>query len=120
MGDIPSTILEFGEQKGEEVFKWWKESFQDDFYVQIQNHEVEEEEHLNDVLLEFAEKYETKILAQNETFYTEKSDAHIQDILYCIKDGEKLSSPVGKGFGKGCGLPRAPFGGDRRLIVTTS
>ncbi|MCQ4034698.1 DNA polymerase III subunit alpha [Kaistella montana] len=104
-GDIPSTILEFGEQKGEDVFKWWKDTFDDDFYVQLQNHEVEEEEHLNEVLLEFAEKYEVKILAQNETFYTEKSDANIQDILYCIKDGEKLSSPVGKGFGKRRGLP---------------
>ncbi len=104
-GDIPNTILEFGEQKGEELFKWWKDTFGDDFYVQIQNHGVDEEEHLNDVLLEFADKYEVKILAQNETFYTEKSDANIQDILYCIKDGEKLSTPVGKGFGKRRGLP---------------
>jgi DNA polymerase III, alpha subunit (EC 2.7.7.7) len=30
-GDVPNTILEFGEQKGEEVFKWWKETFGDDF-----------------------------------------------------------------------------------------
>lgn len=108
-GDVPNTILEFGEQKGEEVFKWWKETFGDDFYVQLQNHEVEEEEHLNDVLLEFADKYNVKILAQNETFYTEKTDANIQDILYCIKDGEKLSSPVGKGFGKRRGLPSNEF-----------
>ena len=108
-GDIPSMILEFGEQKGEEIFKWWKDTFGDDFYVQLQNHQVEEEEHLNEVLLEFAEKYEVKILAQNETFYTEKSDANIQDILYCIKDGEKLSSPVGKGFGKRRGLPNSEY-----------
>lgn len=108
-GDIPNTILEFGEQKGEEVFKWWKDTFQEDFYVQLQNHEVDEEEHLNDVLLQFAEKYEVKFLAQNETFYTDKSEAHIQDILYCIKDGEKLSSPVGKGFGKRRGLPSHEF-----------
>ncbi|WP_027377324.1 DNA polymerase III subunit alpha [Kaistella palustris] len=108
-GDIPNTILEFGEQKGEEVFKWWKETFGDDFYVQLQNHEVEEEEHLNDVLLQFAEKYGVKFIAQNETFYTEKEDAHIQDILYCIKDGEKLSSAVGKGFGKRRGLPSHEF-----------
>ncbi len=108
-GDVPNTILEFGEQKGEEVFRWWKDTFGEDFYVQIQNHEVEEEEHLNEVLLEFAEKYNVKILAQNETFYTEKSDAHIQDILYCIKDGEKLSSPVGKGFGKRRGLSSNEF-----------
>ncbi|TXF77635.1 DNA polymerase III subunit alpha [Chryseobacterium sp.] len=108
-GDIPNTVLEFGEQKGEEVFRWWSETFADDFYVQIQNHAVDEEEHLNQVLLEFAEKYDVKILAQNETFYTEKSDANIQDILYCIKDGEKLSSPVGKGFGKRRGLPSNEF-----------
>ncbi|SFI65609.1 DNA polymerase III, alpha subunit [Kaistella treverensis] len=108
-GDIPNTIMEFGEQKGEELFKWWKETFKDDFYVQLQNHELEEEEYLNDVLLRFAEKYEVKFLAQNETFYTEKSEAHIQDILYCIKDGEKLSSPVGKGFGKRRGLPSQEF-----------
>lgn len=108
-GDIPSTILEFGEQKGEELFKWWKDTFGEDFYVQIQNHNVDEEEHLNEVLLEFADKYEVKILAQNETYYTEKSDANIQDILFCIKDGEKLSSPVGKGFGKRRGLPTQEF-----------
>ena len=109
MGDIPNAILEFGEQKGEDVFQWWKNTFGEDFYVQLQNHEIEEEHYLNDVLLSFAEKYEVKILAQNETFYTEKSEAHIQDILYCIKDGEKLSSPVGKGFGKRRGLPSHEF-----------
>lgn len=108
-GDIPNTILEFGEQKGEELFKWWKDTFREDFYVQIQNHEVVEEEYVNDVLLGFAEKYDVKILAQNETFYTDKSDANIQDILYCIKDGEKLSTPVGKGFGKRRGLPSNEF-----------
>ncbi len=108
-GDIPNTILEFGEQKGEELFKWWKDTFNDDFYVQIQNHELTDEEHVNEVLLQFADKYNVKVLAQNETFYTEKSDANVQDILYCIKDGEKLSSPVGKGFGKRRGLPSQEY-----------
>ncbi|HBR12113.1 MAG TPA: DNA polymerase III subunit alpha [Chryseobacterium sp.] len=103
-GDIPSTILNIGEQKGEELFQWWKNEFGEDFYVQIQNHKLPEEEHLNEVLLQFADKYNVKILAQNETYYTNKSDANIQDILGCIKDGEKLSTPIGKGFGKRKGL----------------
>ena len=108
-GDIPNTILEFGETKGEEIFKWWAETFREDFYVQIQNHNVYEEEYLNDTLLRFADKHSVKILAQNETYYTSKEDAHIQDILFCIKDGEKLSSPVGKGFGKRKGLPSREY-----------
>jgi DNA polymerase-3 subunit alpha len=108
-GDIPNTILSLGEQKGEELFKWWKNTFGEDFYVQIQNHEAEEEAHLNEVLLEFADKYNVKILAQNETFYTDKSDADIQDILFCIKAGEKMSSSVGVGFGKRPKLPTQEF-----------
>ena len=108
-GDIPDAILNFGEQKGEELFKWWKEEFGADFYVQIQNHGLYEEEHVNQTLLQFAEKYDVKILAQNETFYTEKSDADIQDIVSCIKDGEKLSTPIGRGFGKRRGLTSQEF-----------
>jgi len=103
-GDIPDAILNTGEQKGEELFKWWKDTFEDDFYVQIQNHNLPEEEHLNGVLLYFADKYNVKMLAQNETFYTNKDDSNIQDIVSCIKDGEKLTTPVGKGFGKRRGL----------------
>jgi len=108
-GDIPDAILNTGEQKGEELFRWWKDTFQDDFYVQLQNHKLPEEEHLNDVLLHFADKYNVKILAQNETFYTDKDDSNIQDIVSCIKDGEKLSTPVGKGFGKRRGLATGEY-----------
>lgn len=108
-GDIPNTILEMGSQKGEELFLWWKEAFGEDFYVQIQNHGVVEEDHVNEVLLELADEHDVKILAQNETYYSAKDDAAIQDILFCIKDGEKLSSPVGKGFGKRRGLPSRDF-----------
>ena len=77
--------------------------------MQIQNHGLYEEEHVNQTLLQFAEKYDVKILAQNETFYTEKSDADIQDIVSCIKDGEKLSTPIGRGFGKRRGLASQEF-----------
>ncbi|MFC6268774.1 DNA polymerase III subunit alpha [Frigoriflavimonas asaccharolytica] len=108
-GDIPSTILEFGEQKGEEVFLWWKKTFGEDFYVQIQNHNVEEEVYINEVLTGLAEQHEVKILAQNETYYSEKEDAPIQDILVCIKEGEKLSTPIGRGFNKRSGLTTSEY-----------
>lgn len=108
-GDIPDAILNFGEQKGEELFKWWKNEFGEDFYVQLQNHNLPEEDYLNQILLQFADEHQVKILAQNETFYTEKADCKIQDILYCIKDGEKLSTEVGRGFGKRRGLSGTEF-----------
>ena len=56
--------------------------------MQIQNHDIEEEEHLNEVLLELADKHDVKILAQMKLLH-QKEDAKIQDIITCIKDGEK-------------------------------
>ncbi len=108
-GDIPEAILNSGEQKGEERFKWWKDTFGEDFYVQLQNHNLPEEEHLNEILLFLADKYNVKIIAQNETYYTNKTDSNIQDIVSCIKDGEKLTTPVGKGFGKRRGLATSEY-----------
>ena len=32
-------------------------------------------------------------------FTPKKEDAKIQDIITCIKDGERVSTPIGKGFG---------------------
>ncbi len=102
--EIPSTILNYGEEKAEEAFVWWKNTFKDDFYVELQNHGLEEEEHVNEVLQNFAKKYNVKVLVQNEPFYLEKDEADSQDILICIKDGEKKSVPVGRGFGYRFGL----------------
>ena len=108
-GDIPQTILELGNQKGEELTLWWKETFGEDFYLQIQSHGVQEENHVNSVLVEFSEKHSIPLLAQNETYYSEASDAKIQEILSCIKDGEKLSTEVGRGFGKRKALPSKEY-----------
>jgi len=107
--DISKAILELGESRGEKVFKWWHSEFGEDFYVQIQNHNIEEESYVNEVLIKFANKYNVKVLPQNETFYTRKSDSKIHEIILCIKDGEKLTTPVGKGFGKREGLSSDEF-----------
>lgn len=102
--DICHAILNFGEQYAEDIFQWWHQEFGDDFYVQIQNHGLNEELHVNSILIKWAEKYGVKTLAQNETYYTQQPDAYVQDILVCIKDGESKSTPIGRGYGKRFGL----------------
>ena len=39
----------------------------------------------------------------------EKSEANAHDILLCIKEGEKLSTPIGKGRGFRYGLPNQEY-----------
>lgn len=98
-GEIPFLILNVGETQAEEAFIWWKEQFGEDFYVELNRHGIPEEEKVNEVLLEFAKKYQVKYFAANNTYYNDKADAKAHDILLCVKDGELVEKPkkyVGK------------------------
>lgn len=103
-GEIPHLILNVGETQAEEALQWWKEVFGDDFYLELNRHDLEEENHLNEVLVEFAKKHKIKVVAANELFYVEKEDAKAHDVLICIKENEKQSTPIGRGRGFRPGL----------------
>ncbi|MCB9359782.1 MAG: DNA polymerase III subunit alpha [Flavobacteriales bacterium] len=90
-GEIPNKILFEGKMQAEEAFVWWKENFGNDFYVEINRHGVPEQDAVNEVLIEFARKYDVKIIAANNTYYINKTDAISHDVLLCIRDGKPLS-----------------------------
>lgn len=108
-GEIPDLILNHGEEQAEQAFQWWKEQFGDDFYVELNRHGLPEEDKVNEVLLAFAKKYDVKVIAANNTFYLNKSDADAHDVLLCIKEGEKKSTKIGKGRGFRYGFPNDEF-----------
>src|SRR5690554_4570625 len=108
-GEVPSKILNIGEKQAEEALLWWKEHFQDDFYLEIMRHNQEDEDRVNKTLIAFAEKYQVKLIATNNTYYLEKSDANAHDILLCVKDGEKQATPIGRGRGYRYGLPNQEY-----------
>ncbi len=92
-GDVPSTILNIGEEAAEKSFIWWKENFGDDFYVEINRHGIKEENIVNEVLLRFAKKYNVKLIASNNTYYVAKEDAKSHDLLLCVRDAANVSTP---------------------------
>ncbi|MBA5628996.1 DNA polymerase III subunit alpha [Moheibacter lacus] len=108
-GEVPNLILNVGENQAEEAFVYWHNLFGEDFYVEIIRHGLPEEEHVNQVLIKFAEKYNVKVLAQNNTFYIGQADAEAHDILLCVRDGEKKNTPIGRGRGTRFGFPNDEF-----------
>lgn len=108
-GEVPSLILNIGEKQAEEAFLWWKEQFGDNFYAEINRHGLPEEEHVNKVLLEFCKKHDVKYFAANSNYYLTKDSSKSHDILLCIKDKEKISTPIGRGKGYRYGLPNNEF-----------
>ncbi len=108
-GEVPSKILNVGEAQAEEALLWWKEQFQDDFYIELMRHNQEDEKIVNETLLKFAKKHNIKTVATNNTYYLNKEDANAHDILLCVKDGEKQATPIGKGRGYRYGLPNDEY-----------
>ncbi|WP_435182292.1 DNA polymerase III subunit alpha [Cellulophaga omnivescoria] len=108
-GEVPSLVLNVGENQAEEALLWWKEQFGDDLYMEIMRHGQEDEDRVNQVLIKFAKKHNVKLVATNNTYYVDKENAHAHDILLCVKDGEKQSTPIGRGRGYRYGLPNQEY-----------
>jgi DNA polymerase-3 subunit alpha len=108
-GEVASKVLNVGENQAEEALIWWKNTFGDDLYIEMMRHHQEDENRVNQVLLNFAEKHQVKIVATNNTYYIDKEDANAHDILLCVKDGEKQATPIGRGRGYRYGLPNQDY-----------
>ncbi|MBK0370706.1 DNA polymerase III subunit alpha [Flavobacterium agrisoli] len=108
-GEIPSKILNIGENQAEEALLWWKSQFGDDLYLEIMRHNQEDENRVNKTLIEFSKKHNVKLIATNNTYYVAKEDANAHDILLCVKDGEKQATPIGRGRGYRYGLPNQEY-----------
>ncbi len=108
-GEIPSKILNIGEKQAEEALLWWKTTFGDDFYLELNDHQQENEQHVNQVILAFSKEHNIKTVATNNTFYLNKEDAESHDILLCVKEGEKQATPKGRGRGFRYGMPNDEY-----------
>jgi len=108
-GEIPNKILNLGENQAEEALLWWKQEFGSDFYIEVMRHNQEDENRVNEGLISLARKHDIKIIATNNTFYIEKENANAHDILLCVRDGEKQTTPIGRGRGYRYGLPNQEY-----------
>ena len=108
-GEVPSKVLNIGENQAEEALLWWKKQFGSDLYIELMRHDQEDERRVNATLIEFSKKHNVKLVACNNTYYIHKEDANAHDILLCVKDGEKQATPIGRGRGYRYGLPNQEY-----------
>ncbi|MBR4748088.1 MAG: DNA polymerase III subunit alpha [Abditibacteriota bacterium] len=90
-GELPRTLLE-APDKAEEVLQSYLDIFgKEDFYIEIQNHGIPEEEQIIPRLLALAEKTGVKAVCTNDSHYTLREDSDTHDTLLCIQTGKTKS-----------------------------
>ncbi len=103
---VPKAIIKKGEEAGEKEFKWWLNMFGEDYYIELQRHDIREQLIVNEVLVRFARKHNVKIIASNDSHYVEQEDWNAHDILLCINTGDKKSTPSAKDIDDDKGIPK--------------
>src|SRR3984885_5284796 len=101
---VPQEILRNGEEEAEKEFKWWLDLFGEDYYIEIQRHDIPEQLTVNNALLKYAKKYNVKVICSNDSHYVDQQDSNAHDILLCVNTGDMQSTPIatdeegGKGY----------------------
>ena len=92
-GNIPQAILRREYDEAERLVQWYKRVFKDDFYLELQNHYLEEQIEVNIKLKEYAKKYNIKTVATNDVHYIYREDSVTQDVLMCVQMGKTIDDP---------------------------
>ena len=97
-GKIPQLVLAGSMQEAEDAAIEFKEIFGDDFYLELQNHGLDDERRVNYGLKLIGEKCNIPLVATNDVHYLERSDANTQATLMCIQMNTLLSEGRPLGF----------------------
>ena len=99
-GEIPRLIQAGEIEQAEKVALWFKETFGEDYYIELQrhkatvpraNHEVYRvQEMVNAELIKIAEKLDIKLVCTNDVHFVNEEDAEAHDHLICVSTGKFL------------------------------
>jgi len=92
-GQVPQMILNRGEDAARETFEEYLDIFGDDYYIELQDHDIDDQETVNKVLLRWAKEYDVEVLATNDVHYVDKQDHEAQDLLLCLQTGDDYNDP---------------------------
>ncbi len=92
-GGIPRRLLSGDYEGAKELALKLKGIFGEDFYIEIQDHNIPEEKKVLPLLVRLADEIGAEIVATNDVHYLDKSDAEMQDVLMCIQMKKQLDDP---------------------------
>lgn len=124
-GEVPQLILQRRFDEAEQLVLWFKEVFKDDYYLELQNHGLEEQLIINEKLREFSKKHGIKTVATNDVHYIYRDDAEMQDVLMCVAmqktldDPDRMKFPNDEFYFKTAEEMEQAFPNDHEAIETT-
>ena len=104
-GEVPAKILKGDIEGAEEAVEWYKRVFGDDYYLELQRHQVKDphiranretyplQQKANKVLMKLAAKYGIKLVCTNDCHFVDEENAEAHDRLLCLSTNKDLDDP---------------------------
>ena len=105
-GEVPERILRDDEEGAEKALLWYKQVFGEDYYLELQRHEVRNpniranretyplQQRANSKLIELARKHNVKLICSNDCHFVDEENAEAHDRLLCLSTGKDLNDPT--------------------------
>ena len=105
-GEVPKKILNGDIAGAREAIEWYHNIFGDDYYLELQRHEVKDpsiranretfplQQQANKVLIELAHEYGIKLICTNDVHFVDQENAEAHDHLLCLSTGKDLDDPT--------------------------
>jgi len=105
-GEVPHKILQDDIAGAREAIEWYHSVFGDDYYLELQRHEVKDptiranretfpmQQKANKVLIELAREYGIKLICTNDAHFVDQENAEAHDHLLCLSTGKDLDDPT--------------------------
>ena len=105
-GEVPAKILKDDIAGAREAIEWYHNLFGDDYYLELQRHEVKDptiranretyplQQKANKVLIELAREYGIKLVCTNDSHFVDQENAEAHDHLLCLSTGKELDDPT--------------------------
>ncbi|MGN1152794.1 MAG: DNA polymerase III subunit alpha, partial [Candidatus Gastranaerophilaceae bacterium] len=92
-GEVLHYLLKGDVQKAKDIAKQYKELFGEDYYIEMQDHGLEEQKRTNPQLIQIAKELGIKMVITNDSHYLTREDADMHDTLLCMQTNSDKDDP---------------------------
>ncbi len=90
-GEISQHLLTGNYNEAKKSALWYQKLFGDRYYLEIQNHGLENEQTAMPQIITLARELEIPLVITNDCHYLQQSDSEAHDLLLCIQTGKNLN-----------------------------
>ena len=92
-GEVLQSLLKNDYEGAKAIARKYKDLFGEDYYIELQDHGLEEQKRTNPDLIKIAKELDLKMVITNDSHYLRLEDADMHDTLLCMQTNSDKDDP---------------------------